>query len=43
MRVRLNIDRVVWLSHAGIRFPELLALVESSTHSAFEDTSALDK
>ncbi|KAL1522140.1 hypothetical protein AB1Y20_021780, partial [Prymnesium parvum] len=26
-----------------IRFPELLALVESSTHSAFEDTSALTK
>jgi len=27
----------------GIRFPELLALIETSTHSAFEDTSAITK
>ena len=27
----------------GIKFPELLALVETATHSAFEDTSAIEK
>jgi hypothetical protein len=27
----------------GLSFPELLALIETSTHSAFEDTSAIVK
>ena len=27
----------------AIKVPELLALIESSTHSAFEDTSLMDK